>query len=31
LATNIVPLWRERNSGSRELFDALVSRGQQLV
>ncbi|SPE50538.1 hypothetical protein SBV1_1150028 [Verrucomicrobia bacterium] len=29
-ATNIVPLWRERNSASRELFDALVSKGQHL-
>jgi hypothetical protein len=27
----MVPLWRERNSGSRELFDALVSKGQQLA
>ena len=24
----IVPLWRERNSGSRELFDLLVAAGQ---
>jgi phosphate transport system substrate-binding protein len=31
VAANIVPLWRERNSGSRELFDALVSKGLQLV
>ncbi len=29
-ASNIVPLWRERNSGSRELFDGLVSKGQHL-
>lgn len=30
-ATNIVPLWRERNSGSRELFDALIAKGQRLA
>jgi phosphate transport system substrate-binding protein len=30
VARSIVPLWRERNSGSRELFDALVSKGQHL-
>jgi phosphate transport system substrate-binding protein len=29
-ATNIVAYWRERNSGSRELFDALVTPGQSL-
>jgi phosphate transport system substrate-binding protein len=30
-AASIVPLWRERNSGSRELFDALVSKRQHLA
>ena len=29
-ATNIVALWRERNSGSRELFDSLVAKGERL-
>lgn len=29
-ATNIAALWRERNSGSRELFDALIAKGQHL-
>lgn len=27
---DIVPLWRERNSGSRELFDLLVTKGERL-
>jgi phosphate transport system substrate-binding protein len=29
-AQEIWALWRERNSGSRELFDALVTKGQSL-
>ncbi len=27
---DIVPLWRERNSGSRELFDLLITKGAHL-
>lgn len=29
--SKIVPLWRERNSGSRELFDALIVKAQRLA